>query len=95
MSFGITTAISLGFRKGDIVETVEGEPAILISDVDRANPIAEVWGFEQESREISARDIRLIEWPEFVTLTEQFGHTSIEPKDKTARQVIAYNTEKK
>jgi hypothetical protein len=69
----MTTAKKLGFALGQLVHT-GAFPAVIISDVNTATPVCEVWGFEQESGSVYASDLRKLGTDEFIEAVESHGH---------------------
>jgi hypothetical protein len=74
MATKMKTAKALGFGLGQLVSTGL-YPAVIISDVNTATPMCEVWGVEQESGSVYAHDLRLITTAEFEKAVQLCGHT--------------------
>lgn len=69
----MTTAKKLGFGLGQLVHT-GAFPAVIVSDVNTATPVCEVWGFEQESGSVYASDLRRLTTDEFISAVKSQGH---------------------
>jgi hypothetical protein len=84
----MTTAKSLGFKKGDFILTEAGFPGILISDINTGTPCAEVWGFEHEGGSVYADQIRKVSYDDFWSACEAYGHKGLQPFSDVSRRAI-------
>ena len=83
------TAKALGFKKGDLVVTRMGFPGVIIQDVNRATPLLEVWGLEQEMGSVYAEELRAIDRERFTLLAMKHGHAHLESTSAISRKALA------
>lgn len=67
------SARKLGFAVGQLVWT-GAFPAVLIGDINTETPMCEVWGFEQESGSVFAKDLKPLSTESFIKAVERQGH---------------------